>query len=48
MIADTDTLVLCEQVAAMDPERLGEAVGLLTLGEMQRVDAALRLVLDPG
>ena len=39
------TLVLTEQTSAVDPERLGAAAGLLSLDEMQRVDAALRLVV---
>lgn len=40
------TRVLTEQTAAVDPERLGAAAGLLSLDEMRRVDAALRLVLS--
>ena len=39
------TRVLTEQTAAVDPERLGAHVGNLTLNELQRVDAALRLVM---
>jgi len=39
------TRVLAEQTVAVDPERLGASVGLLTFDEMRRVDAALRLVL---
>jgi mRNA interferase MazF len=39
------TRVLAEQTAAVDPSRLGEHVGHLTLDEMQQVDAALRVVL---
>jgi mRNA interferase MazF len=39
------TRVLVEQTAAVDPQRLGEAVGHLTFGELREVDAALRLVL---
>jgi mRNA interferase MazF len=39
------TLVLVEQTAAVDPERLGAAVGHLTRVEMDEVDAALRTVL---
>ena len=39
------TRVLVEQTAAVDPQRLGEAIGLLTFGELREVDAALRLVL---
>ncbi len=40
------TLVLAEQTAAIYPQRLGTHVGRLTLGEIQQVDAALRLVLS--
>ena len=40
------TRVLTEQTAAVDPERLGDHVGHLTLRELQQVDAALRLVLS--
>ena len=40
------TQVLCEQMVAVDPERLGGLVGRLTHGDLRRVDAALRLVLD--
>jgi mRNA interferase MazF len=42
------TLVLAEQTAAIDPERLGERVGALTRQEMAAVDQALRTVLDLG
>ena len=40
------TRVLAEQTAAVDPGRLGNGVGYLSLDEMRRVDAALRIVLD--
>ena len=40
------TRVLAEQTAAVDPGRLGDGVGYLSLEEMRRVDAALRIVLD--
>jgi mRNA-degrading endonuclease toxin of MazEF toxin-antitoxin module len=40
------TLVLCEQATAVSHVRLGDFVGYLRLDEMQRVDDALRLVLD--
>ena len=40
------TRVLAEQTAAVDPTRLGERAGHLTLDEMKQVDAALRVVLD--
>jgi mRNA interferase MazF len=39
------TRVLAEQTAAVDPRRLGEHIGHLTLDEIQQVDAALRVVL---
>jgi mRNA interferase MazF len=38
--------VLAEQTAAVDPGRLGNSAGYLSLEEMRRVDAALRIVLD--
>jgi mRNA interferase MazF len=38
--------VLAEQTAAVDPNRLDEAVGHLTFDELRQVDAALRLVLS--
>lgn len=41
------TQVLVEQTAAMDPSRLGNGLGQLTFDELRRVEAALRLVLDP-
>ncbi|MEB3983762.1 type II toxin-antitoxin system PemK/MazF family toxin [Mycobacterium sp. 663a-19] len=40
------TRVVAEQAAAVDPSRLGNSAGYLSLEEMRRVDAALRLVLD--
>ncbi|WP_142281969.1 type II toxin-antitoxin system PemK/MazF family toxin [Mycobacterium sp. IEC1808] len=40
------TRVLAEQTAAVDPGRLGNSVGYLSLEESRRVDAALRIVLD--
>jgi mRNA interferase MazF len=40
------TRVLAEQTTAVDPERLGSAVGHLTFEELRQVDAALRLVLS--
>ena len=39
------TYVLAEQTAAIQPERLGQLVGHLSLREMSRVDDALRTVL---
>ena len=40
------TLVLCDQLATVDLQRLTEPAGSLSLGELERVDAALALVLD--
>jgi mRNA interferase MazF len=40
------TRVLAEQTAAVDRGRLGKSVGFLSLDQMRRVDAALRIVLD--
>jgi mRNA interferase MazF len=45
-ITDQQTLVMCDQLAAVDLDRLNEPIGFLTLEEMQRVDEALSLVLD--
>ncbi len=45
-ILGVTTRVLLEQTAAVDPGRLGEQAGHLTLGEMRQIDAALRIVLD--
>ena len=46
MIAGQETLVMCDQLDTTDVRRLTEAVGFLSLDEMQRVDEALGLVLD--
>jgi mRNA interferase MazF len=41
------TLVLCDATTAVDPQlRLGDLAGHLTLDELQRVDIALRGLLD--
>ncbi|WP_053722886.1 type II toxin-antitoxin system PemK/MazF family toxin [Saccharothrix sp. NRRL B-16348] len=40
------TRVLVEQTTAVDPQRLGDLVGRLSLHEMNEVDTALRTVLD--
>lgn len=40
------TRVLAEQTAAVDPGRLGDSVGHLSLDDLRRVDAALRIVLS--
>ncbi len=45
-IGDSHTLVMCDQIATVDLNRLSEPTGFLTLEEMQRVDEALSLVLD--
>jgi mRNA interferase MazF len=42
------TLVLVEQTAAVDPQRLGQVVGHLTRSEQAEVDAALKIVLGLG
>lgn len=46
VIADRPTLVMCDQLATVDLQRLSEFVGFLSIEELQRVDAALALVLD--
>ncbi len=45
-IGDRQTLVMCDQIATVDLNRLTEPAGFLTLEELQRVDEALSLVLD--
>ena len=45
-IGGQPTRVLAEQTAAIDPGRLGKSAGYLSLEEMRRVDAALRIVLE--
>jgi mRNA interferase MazF len=45
-IAGQRTLVMCDQLATVDLHRLTEPAGFLSLHEMQRVSAALALVLD--
>lgn len=44
-IDGTPTRVLVEQTAAVDPQRLGEAVAHLSRSDLDAVDAALRTVL---
>jgi mRNA interferase MazF len=39
------TLVLVEQIAAIDPQRLGRLVGHLTQHELTEIDEAIRVVL---
>ena len=45
-IDDRRTLVMSDQIATVDLNRLTEPADFLTLEEMQRVDEALSLVLD--
>jgi len=45
-VAGTATRVLVEQLAAVDLSRLGETVGRVTPDELQRLDDALRDVLN--
>ncbi len=45
-IAGRRTLVMCDQIGAVDLRRLTERAGSLTMGEMHAVDDALSLVLD--
>lgn len=46
VIAGHRTLVLCDQLATIDLNRLTEPAGYLTIAELQQVDEALTLVLD--
>jgi mRNA interferase MazF len=46
VIADQETLVMCDQLDTVDLNRLTEPVGFLSPHEMQQVDEALALVLD--
>lgn len=39
------TRVLVEQTVAVDPSRLGEPAGRLSLSEMQKVEASLRIMM---
>ena len=45
VIARHTIRVLAEQTAAVNPERLGEHAGHLTKDELQRLDAALPIIL---
>ena len=45
-IGPKQTQVLVEQAAAVDPERLGPLVGHVTRGELEAINASLRLVLE--
>jgi len=46
VICDRETLVMCDQLDTVDPNRLTEPAGFLSMDEMNRVDEALTLVLD--
>ncbi|MGI8528231.1 MAG: type II toxin-antitoxin system PemK/MazF family toxin [Geodermatophilaceae bacterium] len=46
VIADQETLVMCDQLDTVDLNRLTELAGFLSIQEMQRVGEALALVLD--
>lgn len=46
VIAEQETLVMCDQLDTVDLDRLTEPVGFLSLQEVQQVDEALALVLD--
>lgn len=45
VIADSETLVMCDQLATVDLNRLSEQAGILNLQEMRRIDEATSLVL---
>lgn len=45
-VGGVKTRVLAEQTAAVDPGRLGKSVGFLSLDELRRIDAALRVALE--
>lgn len=42
----TPTRVLVEQTTAVDPQRLGEHVGMVTAAELADIDHALRIALS--
>lgn len=46
VIADQETLVMCDQLDTVDLNRLTEPVAFLSTQEMQLVDEALALILD--
>ncbi|MGB4808796.1 MAG: type II toxin-antitoxin system PemK/MazF family toxin [Candidatus Phosphoribacter baldrii] len=48
LIGEERTLILTEQIAAVDPSRLGPLVGHLSREDLDALDAALKLVLDLG
>ncbi len=47
-LEDGPTRVIVEQMAAIDPSRLGRSAGFLTFGELRAVDHALADVLGLG
>ena len=46
IVAGVDTMVMCDQLATIDLQRLTKPADSLTLDEMRRIDEALALVLD--
>lgn len=46
VVAGERTRALCEQIRTVDAERIGDAVGTLTLDELSRVEDALEVVLE--
>ncbi len=46
VIADQESLVICDQLATVDLHRLTEPAGFLSAEELWRVGQALTLVLD--
>lgn len=46
LVAGRRTLVMCDQLATVDLQRLTEPVGVLSVEELQQVDEALTMVLD--
>ncbi len=46
LVAGQRTLVMCDQLATVDLQRLTAPVGFLTVEELRKVDEALALVLD--
>jgi mRNA interferase MazF len=45
-IGEQQTLVMCDQLATVDLNRLTEPIGFLTIDAMERVGNALAVVLD--
>ncbi len=48
LIGEERALILTEQIAAVDPSRLGPLVGQLSRTDLGALEAALKLVLDLG